>query len=344
MLLSTLRRPLPPEGGLTWPPRPFGSSEELPAAYPSRFLGRVQVPVQHQAAVARIRANVQRHRLNPAIAATQLRGRKPAAGIALDRTFQHVASKAQRLTHAKAAYPRQVDAPATGEHRSGIGVDLGVKNLATVASLDDDIIIDGPKPLRAALKRLARLNRRLSRKVKGSKNRERAQLKVARCHGRVADVRANALHKLTTWLVRTYGCVVIEDLGVKGMLRNGKLARVISDMGFGEFRRQLTYKNELSQGEVVVADRWFPSSRRCRKCAVVSVGLTLKDRVFRCENKACGHVEDRDIHAARNLERYPGLQGNLYACGHLSTGSAARPLSEPQVAEAGIPGLSLEPC
>ena len=127
------------------------------------------------------------------------------------------------------------------------GVDLGVKNLATVASLGDDIIIEGPKPLLAALRRLGRLNRRLSRKVKGSKNREKARRRLARCHGRIADVRADALHKLTTWLVRTYGCVVIENLGVKGMLRNGKLARVISDMGFGEFRRQLTYKSELPQ-------------------------------------------------------------------------------------------------
>ena len=97
------------------------------------------------------------------------------------------------------------------------------------------------------------------------------------------------------------------------MLRNGKLERVISDMGLGEFRRQLGYKSESSTGKIVVADRWFPSSKRCRKCDVVSEGLTLKDCVFHCENRACGHVEDRDIHSAGNLERYPGFQGNLYA-------------------------------
>ena len=186
------------------------------------------------------------------------------------------------------------------------GVDLGVKNLATVASLDDDIIIEGPKPLRAGLKRLARLNRSLSRKAKGSKNRGKARLRLARCHARIANVRADALHKLTTWLVRTYGCVVIEDLGVKGMMRNGKLARVISDMGFGEFRRQLEYKQALSKAEVIVADRWFPSSKLCRKCGLVNESLTLKDRTFTCSG--CSHIEDRDIHAARNLERYPGLR------------------------------------
>ena len=207
----------------------------------------------------------------------------------------------------------EVDLPVIASENQArrAGVDLGVKNLATVASQGDETIIEGPKPLRAALRRLRRLNRSLSRKAKDSKNREKARLRLARCHARIANVRADALHKLTTRLVRTYGCVVIEDLGVKGMLRNGKLARVISDMGFGEFRRQLDYKQTLSQGDIIVADRWFPSSRRCRKCDVVSVGLTLKDRVFRCENVACGHVEDRDVHAARNLERYPGLPGNL---------------------------------
>ena len=217
----------------------------------------------------------------------------------------------------------EVDLPviANENQASRAGVDLGVKNLATVASLGDDIIIEGPKPLRAGLRRLRRLNRSLSRKAKGSKNREKARLRLARCHARIADVRMDALHKLTTRLVRTYGCVVIEDLGVKGMLRNGKLARVISDMGFGEFRRQLTYKSELSQGKVIVADRWFPSSKLCRKCGLVNESLTLKDRTFTCSG--CRHVEDRDIHAARNLERYPGLRGNHDACGHLSAGSAA---------------------
>ena len=177
----------------------------------------------------------------------------------------------------------EVDLPVVASENQArrAGIDLGVKNLATLASLDDEIIIEGPKPLRAALKRLARLNRSLSRKVKGSRNREKARLTLACCHARIADVRADALHKLSTWLVRTYGCVVIEDLSVKGMMRSGRLARVISDMGFAEFRRQLEYKNELQAGEIVVADRWFPSSRRCRKCDVVSVGLMLKDRVFR---------------------------------------------------------------
>ena len=212
-----------------------------------------------------------------------------------------------------------------------VGVDLGVKRLAT---LSDGILVEGPRPLRSALKRLRRLSRGLSRKAKGSRNRDKARLRLARCHARVAGIRSNALHKLTTSLVRTYGCVIIEDLNVKGMGRNRRLSRAIADMGFGEFRRQLAYKQALSESEVVVADRWFPSSRLCTRCDMLHETLTLKDRTFRCGG--CGHVEDRDLNAARNLERYPGLQGNLDACGHPSAGRSGRLTGETRMDEAGI--------
>ena len=212
-----------------------------------------------------------------------------------------------------------------------VGVDLGVKRLATIS---DGTIVEGPKPLRSTLKRLARLNRRLHRKVAGSSNRVKAAMRVARCHARVASVRNDALHKLTTRLVNTYGCIVIEDLNVKGMIRGRKLSRVVSDMGFGEFRRQLAYKVRVSCSEVIVADRWFPSSRRCRTCGSLHTALTLNDRVFRCGD--CGHAEDRDLNAAFNLERYPGLWGNRYACGHLGSGPPARLTGETRMDEAGI--------
>lgn len=146
--------------------------------------------------------------------------------------------------------------------------------------------------------------------------------RVARCHARISDIRGDALHKLTTRLVRTYGRIVIEDLNVKGMVRSRKLSRAISDMGFGEFRRQLSYKVVTSLTQLVVADRWFPSSRLCMECGTPHDGLTLKDRIFTCNG--CGHAEDRDVHAARNLERYPGLQGNSHACGHLSAGQPTK--------------------
>ena len=125
----------------------------------------------------------------------------------------------------------------------------------------------------------------------------------------MACIRSDALHKLTTSLVWAYGCVIIEDLDVRGMARNRRLSRAITDMGFGEFRRQLAYRQALSESEVVVADWWFPSSRLCTRCNALNEALTLNDRMFDCGG--CGHREDRDLNAARNLERYPGLQGNL---------------------------------
>ena len=212
-----------------------------------------------------------------------------------------------------------------------VGVDLGARRLATIS---DGTLVKGPKPLRANLRRLARLNRALSRKVPGSNNRAKAALRVARCYARVASVRGDALNKLTTRLVRTYGRIVIEDLNVEGMLRGRKLARAVSDMGFGEFRRQLDYKVEPSLTKVVVADRWFPSSKLCVKCGALHAGLTLKDRTFKCAG--CDYAEDRDLNAARNLERYPGLQGNPYACGHLGAGRSGRLTGETRVEEAGI--------
>lgn len=212
-----------------------------------------------------------------------------------------------------------------------LGVDLGVKRLAT---LSDGTFIEGPKPLHRTLKRVKRLGRALSRKTKGSRNWEKARRRLARCHRRLAAIRADALHKLTTALVRDCACIVIEDLNVKGMSRNRKLARAILDMGFGEFRRQLDYKQVLAATEVIVADRWFPSSRTCSACGALNDTLTLKDRTFRCGG--CGLAEDRDLNAARNLERYPGLQGNPYACGHPSAGLPARPAGETGMGEAGF--------
>jgi len=137
---------------------------------------------------------------------------------------------------------------------------------------------------------------------------------------------------------------VIEDLHVKGMVRNHKLARAVSDMGFGRFRQMLTYKSEAYGAEVIVASRWFPSSKLCRICGVLHQALTLKDRVFVCGG--CGHTEDRDVHAARNLEQYPGLQGNVTPvdCRALASASGT---GETQQDEAGtracLQTLALQP-
>lgn len=196
-------------------------------------------------------------------------------------------------------------APLACDNQGGrVGVDLGVKHLATLSTGEK---VDGPKPLRAALKVLRRTNRQLARRVKFSANWHKTKTKLGRLHARIAAIRSDTLHKLTTTLTTTYQQIVIEDLHVKGMVQNRKLARAISDMGLGRFRQMLTYKAEAYSCEVIVADRWFPSSKMCRICGVLNESLTLKDRVFHCGD--CGHTEDRDVHAATNLHNYPGLQG-----------------------------------
>jgi len=221
-------------------------------------------------------------------------------------------------------------APLACENQAGrVGVDLGVKHLATLSTGE---VIDGPKPLRAALTQLRRLNRALARRVKGSANGRQTTAKLGRLHARIAAIRSDALHKLTTHLTQDFAQIVIEDLHVKGMVRNHKLARAIGDMGLGTFRRMLTYKGAAYGAEVMVADRWFPSSKVCRICGVLHDGLTLQDRVFVCGG--CGHPEDRDLHAAKNLEAYPGLQGNDNVCGLWSAGQTAQAPGETRQDEA----------
>jgi len=121
-------------------------------------------------------------------------------------------------------------------------------------------------------------------------------------HRRIAEIRADVLHKLTTELMR-YRTVVIEDLNVAGMLANRHLSRAIADVGFFEFRRQLEYKAAMAGSTVIVADRWYPSSKRCSVCGVKSENLTLSERFWTC--LSCGASHDRDINVAVNLARYP---------------------------------------
>lgn len=154
------------------------------------------------------------------------------------------------------------------ENQAAVGVALGVSALAT---LSDGRKVEGPKALRRSLKKLRRLSRAVSRKVKGSANRRKAVKKLARLHAGIANIRRDALHKLTTDLCRRYTAIGIADLHVKGMLRNGKLARAIADCGWGEFRRQAGYKAPMWNSAVHAADRWHPSSKTC---SVADVSMT----------------------------------------------------------------------
>ena len=186
-----------------------------------------------------------------------------------------------------------------------VGVDLGVKTLAT---LSDGTTAPNPRHLKRRLKQLKRLQRAVARKRKGSHNRKKAAGRLGRLHRKIAHQRANTLHQLTSRLAKTKSVVVIENLNVSGMLKNHHLAQAIGDVGFGEFRRQLVYKAAWYGSRVVLADRWEPSSKRCSGCGWVDEQLTLADRTFRCRNApgVCGLVLDRDLNAAINLAKLAG--------------------------------------
>jgi putative transposase len=197
----------------------------------------------------------------------------------------------------------EVERPVPERHPrpgSAVGIDLGIKTLLTGADDHGDVIaIDGPKPLKAALRKLRRASREHSRKQDGSANRRKSAARLARLHARVANVRADALHKATTGLAARYETVVAEDLNVAGMTRNRRLARAIADQGFGQARRMLQYKTGWNGGRVVLAGRFYPSSKTCSACGTAKATLPLAERTFRCEH--CGLVTDRDVNAARNL-------------------------------------------
>lgn len=180
---------------------------------------------------------------------------------------------------------------------SPVGVDLGLLSFATLSNRRK---IDAPKPLKANLKRLAKLQRKIRKKEKFSNNWKKDQVKVAKLHAKIANIRKDFIHKLTTNLAKNHSIIVIEDLNVSGMMANRKLSRAISDVGFYEFRRQLDYKTRLYGSEVFLSERWFPSSKMCFNCGEKKVDLSLKDRTFSC---SCGFSEDRDLNAAFNLVR-----------------------------------------
>ena len=189
------------------------------------------------------------------------------------------------------------DKPVAKAPKGGVvGVDLGVKTLAT---LSDGTVIENPRCLAASERRLKRAQQALSRKAMGSKRRANARAKVARLHARVAYQRSDAIHKATTWLASTYSHISIEDLNTAGMFRNHRLAKAVSDAAFGEFRRQLEYKTAKTDAKLHVIDRWYPSSKTCSRCGRVKAKLSLNERTYKCDG--CGLVMDRDLNAAVNI-------------------------------------------
>jgi putative transposase len=195
--------------------------------------------------------------------------------------------------------------PATD---STIGADLGLKSFVV---LSDGEIVGNPKFFHKDEKKLAKAQRRHAKKKKGSKNRDKARLKVARLHARITDRRRDFLHKLSTRLIRENQTICVESLAVKNMVKNPKLSKAISDVGWSEFVSQLEYKAEWYGRSLVKIDKWYPSSKRCFACGHILDSLTLDVREWTCPE--CGVHHDRDINAAKNI-RSVGLTV-LNACG-----------------------------
>ena len=194
---------------------------------------------------------------------------------------------------------------------SRVGVDLGIKTLAT---LSDGTVYPALKPYRANTVRLKRLQRRLSKQVKKGKNREKTKRKIAKLHAKIANIRNDATHKLTSYLAKNHSEVVIENLNVSGMMKNHCLAGAIADSGFAEFRRQLEYKAEWYGSKVIVIDRFYPSSQLCSTCKHRQP-MPLKLRTYDCGG--CGISIDRDLNASINIRDYPETadSSSVEACG-----------------------------
>jgi len=198
-----------------------------------------------------------------------------------------------------------------------IGIDLGLTSFATLSTGEK---IQAPKPLAKRLKSLKRASKKHSRKVKGSLNCKKSVINLSRKHRKIRNIRKDFLHKLSTTLAKTKSEIVIEDLSVKGLLKNRKLSRHISDAGWYEFRRMLEYKTKWYGSTLVIAPRVFPSSKRCSKCSTIAEKMPLNIREWQCN--VCQVMHDRDVNAAKNLLIYStGSSPGIYACGDTSGGA-----------------------
>ena len=189
--------------------------------------------------------------------------------------------------------------------QGAIGIDVGVKSFATLSNGE---VFDAPKPYKQAKTKLARLQRKAAKQVKGSNNQRKTYDKIRRLHARISNIRKDFLHKLTTYIAKTWVEIHIEDLNVKGMMANHKLAGAIADLGFSEFKRQWTYKCQMYGAKQILVDRWFPSSKTCSRCGFIKP-MPLSEQGFDCP--ACRMVLGRDLNAAINILNWnPRLEGD----------------------------------
>jgi putative transposase len=179
-----------------------------------------------------------------------------------------------------------------------VGIDLGIKSLMVMS---DGEVIENPKFIRNNEKQLKKLHKQLSRKVKGSNNRKKAKLKLAKVHEKIRNSKLDYIHKLTTRIVSENQTIVLEDLNVSGMMKNHKLAKSIQELGLHEIKRQLEYKSKWYNRDMIFIDRYYPSSKKCSCCGEINKDLKLSDRIFKC--KVCNFEIDRDLNAALNIEK-----------------------------------------
>jgi len=203
-----------------------------------------------------------------------------------------------------------------------VGVDVGIKRLAVTS---DGKNFDNPKALGKAQRTLRIRQKAVSRKQKGSANRRKAVVRVAKVHRRVTNIRKDAIHKMTTSIAKSASVIVVEDLNVSGMLKNHCLARALSDASLSEIHRQIAYKAKWYGAELRKADRFYPSSKRCSACGNVKATLGLDERIYHCE--ACGLVIDRDLNAAINLKMWPTV-ASASACCPGSSGHARKSVTK----------------
>jgi len=194
--------------------------------------------------------------------------------------------------------------PPRGETPAPIGIDRGLRTFAVVAGADGRELerIDSPRPLGRLLPKLRQQSRALSRKQKGSRNRFRARQRLSQMHGRIGNIRHDFLHRHSSRLAQTHGHLVLEQLSISGLIRT-RLARSIADSAWALFGTLLAYKAAWYGAELTLADRFYPSTRRCARCGTVGEALSLSERTFRCSS--CGHEADRDTNAAACLAQYP---------------------------------------
>ena len=235
-----------------------------------------------------------RHVKLPKLGVVKARVSRMPEGRILSATVKQVPSGKYFVSLCCTGVPMACPAP----EGTAVGVDVGIESLMT---LSDGTKVENPKATGKLERKLAREQRRLSRKKKGSSNRERQRVRVARAQEKAANVRKDAIHKATTKLASENQAVCLEDLNVKGMLRNRRLSKAVADASFSEIARQLEYKCAMRGGTVARVGRFYPSSKACSACGHVLEELPLSARNWRCP--VCGAEHDRDVNAAVNIAR-----------------------------------------